>query len=85
MVIPAGYDLLGVSLTTDDEGYVTWVNLTLWPQKCQILGEKQTLLQAGNAVEDSDWSQNPSKVWQSLLATGPMSIIISFMRNTEKM
>lgn len=37
IVIPAGHDLVGVSLTTDMEGYVIWVNLTLWPQNRQIL------------------------------------------------
>lgn len=34
--VDIGYELLGVSLSADGEGYITWVNFLLWPEGRQM-------------------------------------------------
>ena len=37
MAIPDGHELVGVSLTTDGEGFVIWINFTMWPKDKAIV------------------------------------------------
>ena len=51
--IPEGYELVGVKLTLDDEGFVTCLNFLLWPSNFEIVDEPTDLQVTESATSAS--------------------------------